>query len=96
MGLSAWIAANFTRLAYRLAAPFIIGSAVILALLGIKRKISNDAKKQERLENRAELAEAAAEEGKENANRLEDMAKARARGPHTRHDVIDRLRDGDT
>ena len=97
MALPAWIAgSSMARLASRLAAPFIIGGAIALALFGIKRSARKDGQKTERLKTRAETAEAAAQEGQENAERIQDMSDARADGPHSRSDIIKRLRDGDT
>ena len=96
MAWPAWIAAPIARTASRLAAPFIIGGAVILALLGLRRTARKRDQKTQQLKHRAETAEAAAKRGKENAERLQDMSDARADGPHSHDDIIDRLRNGDT
>lgn len=96
MAWPAWIAAPIARWASRLAAPFIIGGAIAMAVFGIRRSARKQGQKEESLKNRAETAEAAALEGKENAERLQDMSDARADGPHSRDDIIDRLRNGDT
>jgi len=96
MAWPAWIAAPIARWASRLAAPFIIGAAIAMAVFGIRRSSRKQGQKEERLKSRAETAEAAAQEGKENAERLQDMSDARADGPHSRDDIIDRLRNGDT
>lgn len=94
MAWPAWIAAPMSRWASRLAAPFIIGGAVILALFGVRRSARKQGQKMEQLKTRAKTAQAAAQEGKENAERLQDMSDARADGPHSRDDIAKRLRDG--
>lgn len=96
MAWPVWIAKPFARWASRLAAPFIIGGAIALALMGIKRSARKNGQKEERLKARADTAEAAAQEGLDNADRLQKMSDARADGPNQRNDIIERLRDGDT
>ncbi len=96
MAWPAWIAAPIARWASRLAAPLVIGGTILMALLGMKRSARKQGQKEERLKTRAETAEAAASEGKQNAERLQEMSDARADGPHRRDDIIERLRNGDT
>lgn len=67
-----------------------------MALFGIRRSARKQGQKEQKLESRAETAEAAAQKGSENAERIQDMSDARADGPHSRDDIIDRLRNGDT
>lgn len=73
-----------------------VAGAFCLALLRFRRSARRAGRKDEKLKNRARTAERAVEEGERNAERLEEMSKARADGPHSRDDVLERLRNGDS
>jgi|GEM_PF-6458766 len=95
MALPHWIAGPALKWGGKLLAFIAVVGGVALGLIGIRRSGRRDGRKHEQLESRAETAERELMEGAENAERMQNMSDARADGPSSRNDVVDRLRDGD-
>ena len=75
------------------AALAVVGT-ILLALVGIKRAARREGRDEARAEARNTQLKEALDEQQETHQRLDRMRDARSDGPHSRDDVVERLRDG--